>query len=47
MKFAELSALYDQPLFDLISQSRALHLRHWHGERWPISRRWTFSNWSG
>src|SRR5215216_5919668 len=32
MKFAELSALYRQPLFDLISQSRAVHLQHWRGE---------------
>jgi biotin synthase len=32
MKFAELSVLYHQPLFDLISQSRAVHLRHWRGE---------------
>ena len=32
MKFAELSAFYYQPLFDLISQSRAVHLRHWPGE---------------
>src|SRR5213592_3645630 len=32
MKFTELSALYYQPLFDLISQSRAVHLEHWHGE---------------
>ena len=32
MKFAELSAFYYQPLFDLISQSRAVHLRHWAGE---------------
>src|SRR5437899_7229827 len=32
MKFAELSALYHQPLFDLISQSRAVHLRHWRGQ---------------
>jgi len=32
MKFSELSALYYQPLFDLISQSRAVHLQHWHGE---------------
>jgi biotin synthase len=32
MKFTELSALYHQPLFDLISQSRAVHLQHWHGE---------------
>src|SRR5205814_2957579 len=31
MKLAELSALYDQPLFDLISQSRAVHLEHWRG----------------
>jgi biotin synthase len=33
MKFAELSVLYHQPLFDLISQSRAVHLRHWRGEK--------------
>jgi biotin synthase len=32
MKFAELRALYHQPLFDLISQSRAVHLQHWRGE---------------
>jgi biotin synthase len=32
MKFPELSALYHQPLFNLISQSRAVHLRHWRGE---------------
>src|SRR2546422_2632079 len=32
MKFEELSALYRQPLFDLISQSRAVHLQHWPGE---------------
>jgi len=32
MNFLELSALYYQPLFDLISQSRAVHLRHWQGE---------------
>jgi biotin synthase len=32
MNFAELSALYHQPLFDLISQSRAVHLEHWRGE---------------
>jgi biotin synthase len=32
MKFAELNALYRQPLFDLISQSRAVHLQHWRGE---------------
>src|SRR4026209_723184 len=32
MKFPELSALYRQPLFDLISQSRAVHLEHWRGE---------------
>jgi biotin synthase len=32
MKFTELSALYHQPLFDLISQSRGVHLEHWHGE---------------
>jgi biotin synthase len=32
MKFDQLSALYHQPLFDLISQSRAVHLQHWSGE---------------
>src|SRR5437867_12031665 len=32
MKFAELDELYHQPLFDLISQSRAVHLQHWRGE---------------
>ena len=32
MKFGELEALYHQPLFDLISQSRAVHLQHWRGE---------------
>ncbi len=32
MKFTELSALYHQPLFNLISQSRAVHLEHWRGE---------------
>src|SRR5467141_1422932 len=32
MKFDQLQALYHQPLFDLISQSRAVHLRHWRGE---------------
>lgn len=33
MNFAELKRLYDQPLFDLISQSRAKHLEHWRGEQ--------------
>jgi biotin synthase len=32
MTFRELEDLYRQPLFDLISQSRAVHLRHWRGE---------------
>jgi biotin synthase len=32
MNLEELSALYHQPLFDLISQSRAMHLDHWGGE---------------
>src|SRR5213596_2638029 len=32
MKFEQLSTLYHQPLFDLISQSRAVHLERWHGE---------------
>ncbi len=33
MKLAELTRLYDQPLFDLIAQSRAVHLEHWRGEQ--------------
>ncbi len=33
MDLAELKRLYDQPLFDLISQSRAAHLQHWRGEQ--------------
>jgi len=33
MKFDELSSLYHQPLFDLISQSRQVHLQHWRGEQ--------------
>ncbi|MGI8435747.1 MAG: biotin synthase BioB [Chthoniobacterales bacterium] len=33
MNFDQLSALYRQPLFELISQSRALHLDHWRGEQ--------------
>ena len=32
MDFTKLSSLYHQPLFDLISQSRAVHLAHWRGE---------------
>ena len=32
MEFSELKRLYEQPLFDLISQSRAVHLQHWRGE---------------
>jgi biotin synthase len=32
MKFDQLSALYHEPFFDLISQSRAVHLKHWTGE---------------
>src|SRR5256885_10096672 len=32
MILAELEELYHQPLFNLISQSRGVHLRHWHGE---------------
>ncbi|HET9418526.1 MAG TPA: biotin synthase, partial [Chthoniobacterales bacterium] len=32
MKFAELSSLYNQPLFDLISRSRGVHLEYWRGE---------------
>ncbi len=33
MNFVELKRLYAQPLFDLMSQSRALHLQHWRGEQ--------------
>ncbi len=33
MNFEKLHALYRQPLFDLISQSRAVHLEHWRGEQ--------------
>jgi biotin synthase len=33
MKFAELSSLYHQPLFDLISRGREIHLAHWPGEK--------------
>jgi biotin synthase len=32
MTFRELDDIYHQPLFDLISQSRAVHLQHWRGE---------------
>ncbi len=32
MIFRQLEKLYHQPLFDLISQSRAVHLQHWPGE---------------
>lgn len=32
MKFGELQALYHQALFDLISQSRAVHVQHWSGQ---------------
>jgi biotin synthase len=32
MNLDELYPLYHQPLFDLISQSRAVHLKHWTGE---------------
>jgi biotin synthase-like enzyme len=32
MKLEQLRARYRQPLFDLISQSRQIHLEHWRGE---------------
>src|SRR6266487_5835368 len=32
MTFRELEDLYHQPLFELISQSRTVHLQHWSGE---------------
>ncbi len=33
MHFDQLHALYRQPLFDLMSQSRQVHLQHWRGEQ--------------
>src|SRR4051812_10237850 len=33
MHFEQLHTLYRQPLFDLIAQSREVHLRHWRGEQ--------------
>lgn len=33
MELPALSALYHQPLFDLITQSRQVHLQHWRGEQ--------------
>lgn len=32
MNFDELQRLYDQPFFELIEQSRAVHRQHWRGE---------------
>jgi biotin synthase len=32
MNFDALQRLYDQPFFELIEQSRAIHLQHWRGE---------------
>lgn len=32
MKFRQLETLYHQPLFELISKSRTVHLEHWRGE---------------
>jgi len=32
MQFNQLNALYHRRLFDLISESRAIHLEHWRGE---------------
>ena len=32
MQFNQLNALYHRPLFDLISESREIHLAHWRGE---------------
>ncbi|HEV2094908.1 MAG TPA: hypothetical protein VGQ82_00240 [Chthoniobacterales bacterium] len=31
MNFKQLHAIYTRPLFDLISQSRDVHLQHWPG----------------
>jgi hypothetical protein len=39
MKLPELQRFYRHPLFDLISQSREVHLQHWRGEevqRWSL-----------
>jgi biotin synthase len=33
MNFEEISALYHQSFFDLIGQSRSIHLEHWAGEQ--------------
>src|SRR5881392_376171 len=33
MNFEKLHALYQRPLFDLIAQSRAVHLEHWRGQQ--------------
>src|ERR1700716_1885531 len=32
MQFNQLNGLYHRPLFDLIAESRAIHLEHWRGE---------------
>ena len=32
MQFNQLNTLYHRPLFDLISESREIHLAHWRGE---------------
>ena len=36
MTFAELKAIYDTPLFDLISRSRAVYLEHWRGDEMQL-----------
>jgi biotin synthase-like enzyme len=38
MIFGELEHLYHQPLFDLISQSRAIHLQHWRVDIFELVR---------
>jgi hypothetical protein len=39
MKFDQHSALYRQPLFELISQSRTVHLKHWPATDFQIDMR--------
>src|SRR5689334_1562397 len=36
MTFAELKAIYDTPLFELISRSRAVYLDHWRGDEMQL-----------
>jgi biotin synthase len=36
MTFAELKGIYETPLFDLISRSRAVYLEHWRGDEMQL-----------